>query len=54
MPEVVWVGCGVLAFCAGYFLGVWDRHYGKPPPPLRGTYDSGEHDDRVDDYGDWH
>ncbi len=37
----------------GYVCGYWDRVNPEPPPPLRGTYDSGEHDDRVEDYGDY-
>lgn len=36
----------------GYICGFHDRLWGKPPPPLKGTYDSGEHEDRAEDYGD--
>lgn len=43
----------MIGLTVGYFLGFSDGKWGKPPEPLRGTYDSGEHDDRVDDYGDW-
>lgn len=39
---------------AAYALGYFDGRCAKPPPPLKGTYDSGDHEDRVDDYGDWH
>lgn len=39
--------------CIAYGLGYHDGRYAKPPPPLKGTYDSGEHEDRVDEYGDW-
>jgi hypothetical protein len=47
-----WYFC--LAAVFGYALGYRDGRYGRPPEPLRGTYDSGEHDDRVDDYPeDW-
>ena len=35
-----------------YALGFWDGLKGRPPEPLRGTYDSGEHDDRVEEYPD--
>lgn len=38
---------------AGYFLGFHDGRWARPPEPLRGTYDSGEHDDRVDDYPEY-
>lgn len=41
-----------IAAVIGYALGFHDGRWGKPVPPLRGTYDSGEHDDRVDDYPD--
>ena len=45
----VMIGLGV-----GYFLGFKDGKWGKPPAPMKGTYDSGEHEDRVDDYPeDW-
>lgn len=38
----------------GYIAGYRDGKVGKPPPPLKGTYDSGEHEDRVHDYPeDW-
>lgn len=44
----------VIAAVSGYALGYYDGRYAKPPEPLKGTYDSGEHDDRVDDYPeDW-
>lgn len=44
-----------LAFIlAAYGFGFWDGIRGRPAPPLKGTYDSGEHDDRVEEYGDWH
>lgn len=47
-----WYFC--LAAVFGYALGYRDGCCAKPPEPLRGTYDSGEHDDRVDDYPeDW-
>ena len=47
-----WYLC--IAACVGYALGYRDGRWAKPPEPLRGTYDSGEHDDRVDDYPeDW-
>lgn len=44
----------VLLLCAAaYGLGFRDGMKGRPPEPLRGTYDSGEHEDRVEEYGDW-
>ena len=42
----------VLSALTGYLLGYFDGRYAKPPPPEKGTYDSGEHEDRVEDYGD--
>jgi hypothetical protein len=42
----------VIGCLIAYILGYLDGRYFKPPPPERGTYDSGE--DRVDEYGDWH
>jgi hypothetical protein len=46
-----WMFC--IVGIVGYALGYHDGRVAKPPPPLRGDYDSGEHGDRVDDYGDW-
>lgn len=48
-----WPGLVMLLCAAAYVLGFWDGLRGKVPPPMRGTYDSGEHDDRVEEYGDW-
>lgn len=43
----------LLCMCA-YALGMRDGFKGRPPDPLKGDYDSGEHDDRVEDYPeDW-
>ena len=39
--------------CAAYVAGLWDGFRSRPPPPMRGTYDSGEHEDRVEDYPDY-
>ena len=39
----------ILAYIAGFYDGFKSR----PPEPLKGNYDSGEHEDRVDEYGDW-
>ena len=36
----------------GYVFGYYDGRWAKPPPPMKGTYDSGSHDDRVEDYPD--
>lgn len=47
-------GLVVFLICAAYILGLWDGRRGRPPSPLKGTYDSGEHDDRVEEYGDFH
>lgn len=47
------MGWIILGLIGGYALGYWDGRWAKPPPPERGTYDSGDHEDRVDDYGDW-
>lgn len=38
---------------AAYWLGFTDGLKSRPPVH-KGTYDSGEHDDRVDDYPDYH
>jgi hypothetical protein len=38
----------VVAYALGYFDGRW----AKPPEPMRGTYESNDSDDRVDDYPD--
>ena len=44
----------ILLIIAGYGLGYWDGAHNRAPDPLRGTYDSGEHTDRVGDYPeDW-
>jgi hypothetical protein len=48
LPGIVLILCGL-----AYGLGFRDGLKGRPPEPLRGTYDSGEHEDRVDEYGDW-
>lgn len=48
-----WPGLILLMIGLAYGLGFRDGLKGRPPEPLRGTYDSGEHDDRVEDYGDW-
>jgi len=42
-----------LLFMAAYILGVRDGFKGRPPPAEKGTYDSGEHEDRVEEYEDW-
>jgi hypothetical protein len=48
LPGIVLLLCGL-----AYGLGCWDGMKGRPAPPSKGTYDSGEHEDRVDEYGDW-
>ena len=45
------LGLVLLLILAAYWLGFRDGMYSRPPV-LRGTYDGGEHDDRVEDYGD--
>jgi hypothetical protein len=45
-------GFVLLACLLAWWLGFMDGLKGRPPPPTKGTYDSGDHDDRVDDYGD--
>jgi hypothetical protein len=49
--DVTALGLVVLLVLAAYWLGFRDGLVSRPPV-WRGTYDSGEHDDRVDDYGD--
>ena len=44
-------GFFIILCTLAYLLGWWDRS-NKPPPPMKGTYDSGEHDDRVEEYDD--
>jgi hypothetical protein len=46
-------GLVILLTFAAYWLGMRDGLTSRPPE-LRGTYDSGEHDDRVEEYGDFH
>jgi hypothetical protein len=46
------LGLVILLVSAAYWLGMRDGLTSRPPV-LRGTYDSGEHDDRVEEYGDW-
>jgi hypothetical protein len=46
------LGLVMLLVLAAYWLGMHDGLASRPPV-LRGTYDSGEHDDRVEEYGDW-
>jgi hypothetical protein len=46
------LGIVILLLAAAYWLGMRDGLMSRPPV-LRGTYDSGEHDDRVEEYGDW-
>ena len=41
------LGLIFLLILAAYWLGMRDGLHGRPPEPLRGTYDSGEHEDRV-------
>jgi hypothetical protein len=48
-----WLGTIILLVAAAYGLGFRDGYKGRPPEPLRGTYDSGEHEDRVDDYPEY-
>ena len=50
---VTTLGLVMLLILAAYWLGMHDGLRSRPPV-LRGTYDSGEHDDRVEEYGDWH
>ena len=45
------LGLVLLLVLAAYWLGFRDAMKSRPPV-CRGTYDSGEHDDRVEDYGD--
>jgi hypothetical protein len=47
-------GLIVFLICAAYILGLGDGLRGRPTPPSKGTYDSGEHEDRVEEYGDFH
>lgn len=47
-----WPGVVILLCAASYWLGFKDGLTSRPPV-LKGTYDSGEHDDRVEEYGDW-
>lgn len=48
------IGIIFLLCMVGYALGVRDGLKGRPPEPLKGEYDSGEHEDRVEDYPeDW-
>ena len=44
----------LLLILAAYVLGFRDGLHGRPAPPTKGTYDSGDHEDRVEEYGDWH
>lgn len=48
-----WLGVILLLIAGAYFLGLKDGLNSRPPV-LKGTYDSGEHEDRVEEYGDWH
>ena len=50
--DVTALGLVILLVSAAYWLGMRDGLTSRPPV-LRGTYDSGEHDDRVEEYGDW-
>jgi hypothetical protein len=45
-------GLVILLVLAAYWLGMRDGLTSRPPV-LRGTYDSGDHDDRVEEYGEW-
>ena len=47
------LGFVILLVSAAYWRGMQDGLRSRPPV-LRGTYDSGEHDDRVEEYPDWH
>lgn len=47
-----WPGVVLLLCAAAYALGFRDGLRGRPPEPMRGTYDSGEHEDRVEEYPD--
>lgn len=42
----------ILLIIAAYILGFRDGLHGRPAPPERGTYESPDADDRVDDYPD--
>jgi hypothetical protein len=44
-------GMVILLVLAAYWLGLHDGLSSRPPV-LRGSYDSGEHEDRVEEYGD--
>ena len=44
------LGLVLLLILSAYWLGFRDGMHSRPPV-WRGTYDSGEHDDRVEDYG---
>ncbi len=46
------IGIFILALAGGYFLGLKDGLHSRPPV-MKGDYDSGEHDDRVEDYPDY-
>jgi hypothetical protein len=50
--DVTALGLVMLLVLAAYWLGMHDGLSSRPPV-LRGTYDSGDHDDRVEEYGDW-
>ena len=50
--EMTMLGLVILLLAAAYWLGMHDGLTSRPPV-LRGTYDSGEHEDRVEEYGDW-
>lgn len=50
--DVTTLGLVMLLVLAAYWLGMHDGLSSRPPV-LRGTYDSGEHEDRVEEYGDW-
>jgi hypothetical protein len=51
--DVTSLGLIMLLVFAAYWLGMRDGLTSRPPV-WRGTYDSGEYDDRVENYGDWH